>query len=249
MLDLHQLALLLLALKLGFSAQLVVANDVPSVQVLSEMRKMLEDWSKLPPGKEGHCQVTRGDWCGPYIEQVPVPSRPAPRGDVSCPNDCGGVGNCDYDTGACYCPAGYGGGDCSEERKRPCWRMGPDKRDLDWIKYPEWSHSRCAGICDEDIAMCYCPPETKYGHVLPPEGSPLGSSPMKIGRPLYWCQPSSDKNNNSIKWGTVPYPDLFGEHGWCNADVSSFRCPCRLDGLVGDLCNIRTEMFCANQCT
>ena len=48
-----------------------------------------------------------------------------------------------------------------------------------------------AGVCDTDIAMCYCPPETRYGHVAAPKGSPLGTPPVKVGRPLYWCQPSS----------------------------------------------------------
>ena len=107
-------------------------------------------------------------WCGPCIEQVccvcqgrsghicltgslpysqvPVPTLPLPRGNKDCPKDCSGVGNCDYDTGTCYCPAGYGGPDCATERQRPCVRMGADKRDESWTKYPEWSHSRCAGI-------------------------------------------------------------------------------------------------------
>ena len=39
--------------------------------------------------------------------------------------------------------------------------------------------------------MCYCPPETKYGHVLAPAGSPLGTPPVKKGRPLYMCHPST----------------------------------------------------------
>ncbi len=47
------------------------------------------------------------------------------------------------------------------------------------------------GICDDDIAMCYCPPETKFGHQPAPPGSPLGTPPAKRGRPMYWCQPSS----------------------------------------------------------
>ena len=58
-----------------------------------------------------------------------------------------------------------------------------------------------------------------------------------------------DKNNNTIKWGAVSYENLFGEHGWCNADVSNFRCPCRIDGVVGEWCNIKVESICSNQCT
>ena len=112
--------------------------------------------------------------------------------------------------GTCYCPAGWGGPDCSAPRKRPCWRMdNATKRDMGW-HLPGWIHSRCAGgpggsglgagdsgfrgelecvvgtaaahgwqggsaccgastvpilplspplaagICDEDLAMCYC---------------------------------------------------------------------------------------------
>ena len=79
------------------------------------------------------------------VPQAPVPTKPTPRGDKDCPKDCSGVGNCHYDTGTCYCPAGYGGDDCSLPRKRPCWRMGTDKRDEGWHKFTEWSHSRCAG--------------------------------------------------------------------------------------------------------
>ena len=32
--------------------------------------------------------------------------KPAPRGSKQCPNDCNKVGNCNYDTGLCECPAG-----------------------------------------------------------------------------------------------------------------------------------------------
>ena len=53
----------------------------------------------------------------------------------------------------------------------------------------------------------------------------------------------------TIKWGQIPYQDMFGPEGWCNSDMSRFRCPCRIDGFVGEWCNIRVEMNCANQCT
>ena len=189
------------------------------------------------------CQMTKGDWCKSFRNQELLPVKPPKRGDLDCPNKCSGVGNCDYDTGTCWCPAGYGGEDCSAPRKRPCWRMGEDKRDLGWTKYHEWSHSRCAGVCDDDIAMCYCPPETRHGHIAAPAGSPLGTPPIKVGRPLYWCHPSTDEKGNEIKWGAVKYPDLFGPNGWCNADISGFRCPCRIDGVVGEWCNIKVRPF------
>ena len=50
--------------------------------------------------------MTRGDWCGQYERQEPIPTKPPPRGDKQCPKDCNGVGNCNYDTGLCDCPAG-----------------------------------------------------------------------------------------------------------------------------------------------
>ena len=34
------------------------------------------------------------------------PYKTALRGAKQCPNNCNGVGNCNYDTGLCDCPAG-----------------------------------------------------------------------------------------------------------------------------------------------
>ncbi|PNW69692.1 hypothetical protein CHLRE_24g755397v5 [Chlamydomonas reinhardtii] len=107
----------------------------------------------LPATAAEHCQVTIGNWCGPFFQQSPTPRPAPPRGNKDCPatqhGPCNGVGQCQYDFGLCYCPAGWGGPDCSQPRKRPCWRMGADKRDEGWHKYPEWSHSRCAGAAGE----------------------------------------------------------------------------------------------------
>lgn len=57
-----------------------------------------------------------------------------PRGSKDCPANvtgvpghpagarlpCSGVGTCDYDSGTCHCPAGWGGRDCSTREPRPC---------------------------------------------------------------------------------------------------------------------------------
>eukprot|EP00798_Chlamydomonas_sp_ICE-L_P004875 gene4876-34638_t len=155
---------------------------------------------------------------------IPLDFKEVPRGDTPCLNNCSGVGVCQFDIGLCYCPAGFGGDDCSQPRKRPCWRMGEDKRDLDWHKYTEWTHSRCAGICDDDVAMCAGICDDDVWH---------GTPPIKQGRPLYWCQPSNDKDGVPVKWGAVSFEDLFGESGWCNSAQSKFQCPCRRDGMLG----------------
>jgi hypothetical protein len=52
------------------------------------------------------CRGTAGTWCGKYDRQEPSDLKPPPRGDRPCKNDCNGVGNCNYDTGLCDCPAG-----------------------------------------------------------------------------------------------------------------------------------------------
>ncbi|KAG2488200.1 hypothetical protein HYH03_013194 [Edaphochlamys debaryana] len=202
-----------------------------------------------PATSKDHCSVTIGTWCGPFYEQTPTKRPSPPRGSQECPNNCNGVGQCQYDTGLCYCPVGFGGPDCTAPRKRPCWRMGADKRDEGWHVHEEWSHSRCAGICDDTNSMCYCPPETKFGRIEAPPGSPPGSPPNKTGRPMYWCQPATDKEGKKVKWGAVPYENLYGPNGWCNAEVPVFMCPCRHDGLIGSLCNIPVEMYCINQCS
>jgi hypothetical protein len=67
-------------------------------------------------------------------------------------------------------PTGAQGSDCSQPHKRPCTNrvggystpdkkpfshIGPDMRDLN-ITAPGWTASRCVGICDDDLAACYC---------------------------------------------------------------------------------------------
>lgn len=50
-----------------------------------------------------HCQLAKGNWCGPYWTQKPLPAKAPPRGDKECPGNCNGVGWCDYDTGVHVC--------------------------------------------------------------------------------------------------------------------------------------------------
>eukprot|EP00955_Chlamydomonas_euryale_P104184 365545-Chlamydomonas_euryale.AAC.3 len=52
------------------------------------------------------CATTRGSWCRRYLTQAPLRTKRAPRGSKACPGNCSGVGNCNYDTGRCDCPAG-----------------------------------------------------------------------------------------------------------------------------------------------
>lgn len=56
------------------------------------------------------CRTTHGNWCMDYWLQMPLAEgKAAPRGDKPCPNNCSGVGNCNYDLGVCDCPAGMWG--------------------------------------------------------------------------------------------------------------------------------------------
>ncbi len=49
-----------------------------------------------------------------------------------------------------------------------------------------------AGVCDDNIGACYCGYGSTYGRVLPPPGSPPGTPPVKLGRPLHdGCKPTT----------------------------------------------------------
>ena len=41
--------------------------------------------------------------------------------------------------------------------------------------------SACAGECDDDIGMCYCPSNTTYGRIPAPPGSVPGVGGMGVG--------------------------------------------------------------------
>jgi hypothetical protein len=101
--------------------------------------------------------------------------------------------------------------------------MGPNRLDRSFPNFTDRAtgFTRCAGLCDDNTAACFCPPTTKYGRVEAPEGSPPGTPPLKRGRPLISCYPLSDSSGNPIPhwgWGSVPYEDILGPQGWCNAD-------------------------------
>ncbi|GBF90972.1 exostosin-like glycosyltransferase [Raphidocelis subcapitata] len=217
------------------------------------------------------CVGAVGPWCGPYYEQRPVPFKPPrPRG-AACPGGCSGIGVCHGDTGRCDCPAGWGGPACADPDKRPCTKsyreprgsrvpnshIGPDKRDLNWSE-PGSTYSRCAGICDDDVAACYCDPQLgnpKYGRVPAPPGSPPGAPPLQEGRPLFdpCNRLADDGRGNNLSWNgfsAVPFSRVYGPDGWCVADEPKVpACGCGLDGYGGPGCSKRSEMLCLNQCS
>jgi hypothetical protein len=48
----------------------------------------------------------------------------------------------------------------------------------------------CAGICDEDTGMCWC--DGKFKHIPAPAGSPYGTPPIQMGRPMHdTCKPKN----------------------------------------------------------
>ncbi|KAG2437024.1 hypothetical protein HYH02_011455 [Chlamydomonas schloesseri] len=138
------------------------------------------------------------------------------------------------------------------EIDEPVGHVGPDGRDRNW-SVPGWTASRCAGYCDEDLAMCYCPPGTKYGRQPAPPGSPPGTPPVKVGRPMGdSCKPNRDpalKDGPRTEWGGVDPDSLFGPEGWCNAERPRHHCGCILDGTYGHFCEVQSEVFCFNQCS
>ncbi|KAL6745753.1 exostosin-like glycosyltransferase [Haematococcus lacustris] len=209
------------------------------------------------------CRLTRSTWCGQYHKQPPLAWAPAPRGSKLCPNNCSFTGNCNHDTGQCDCPAGWEGLDCSTRRSRPCTNrhrssgnepashIDTDGRDLDWT-VKGWKASRCPGICDDTYAACYC--DGKYGFIPPPPPSaqhPYGSPPVKYGRMLGdHCHPSRTYDGRRVFWGRMPYKEVYGASGWCNATIApEDSCGCYQDGYYGNECEKRYEQTCMNQCS
>lgn len=58
------------------------------------------------------------------------------------------------------------------------------------LHFPCWPPVT-SGLCDVDIAGCWCPPGTRYEHKPAPKGSRYGTPPLKVGRPMMECTPST----------------------------------------------------------
>ncbi|KAG2494841.1 hypothetical protein HYH03_007081 [Edaphochlamys debaryana] len=191
------------------------------------------------------------------LDAPPVAWKPAPRGSTECDPPCSRAGRCNHDTGLCECTAGWTGRDCTTPQKRPCTNrlrspedpstvpasfIGPDKRDLNWTSEigmfvpPD---SRCAGICDDDLAICYC--DGPMGRIPAPEGSPPGTPPIRRGRPLTW--------DGKKAFGAMPYDNVYGPQGYCNVTKPARTALCTLDDLGGLTCDDPVQAFCPGACS
>lgn len=86
--------------------------------------------------------------------------------------------------------AGWAGHSCTQRTRRPCsryyrkWGFEPlvqGEFNYTAALNPEGTQGHigggmCAGFCDEDIGMCYCPSDTPYGRIPAPEQSLPGTS-------------------------------------------------------------------------
>ncbi|KAL4419203.1 hypothetical protein ABPG77_000597 [Micractinium sp. CCAP 211/92] len=199
------------------------------------------------------CGATRGDWCGRYDAQPPIPALPPPRGDRLCLWGCNFVGVCDGTRGWCRCPAGWTGDDCSTRMRRPCSQHhrsnGFEPFDKPFDMQQGGTTMACADLCDEDVGMCYCNSTFPHGRVPADPQLPPGTPPQRVGRPIaHFCRRGKDDAGNKIEFGSVEPELLYGEKGWCQADQPQWTCPCLIDGLGGPYCETPTEAFCPNQC-
>jgi hypothetical protein len=173
------------------------------------------------------CALARGAWCADFHAAEPEPATAPPRGARPCPGACSGVGVCDAAAGACRCPAGWGGDACADRDARPCSQFyrrdgasSPYDQPIDWASTEYSLTLRCGGACDDDIAMCFCPADTKYGRVPAEEGAPPGAPPRRRGRPLGpHCQPSRPPGGGPVSaFGDVRRKALFGAEGCAAVD-------------------------------
>ncbi|RMZ55166.1 hypothetical protein APUTEX25_005444 [Auxenochlorella protothecoides] len=235
--------------------------------VAHKASNLVQTYSSSPSEAVALCGGLMGSGCQAFAQQQPMPAVSPLKGTMSCLRDCNHAGKCVAFKGFCQCPAGWTGEGCLTRERRPCthetrqWgftRLDP-KVNLTEFRVEEGTEyhpiaggrsSLCAGTCDDDISLCYCPSDTKYGRIPPGEHSLPGAPPIRKGRPMgQWCQPKQDKEGFPIRWGTVDYDFLFNDKtGWCNAEHPAGRCDCYQDGISGATCETIYEHTCVNQC-
>ncbi|KAI3432296.1 hypothetical protein D9Q98_003856 [Chlorella vulgaris] len=205
------------------------------------------------------CGATRGNWCGRYDNQTPLPARAPPLGNQSClwgddlALQCNFVGVCDGIKGWCRCPAGWTGDDCSRRMRRPCSQnhrsFGFEPYDRPTDPSLGGTTLACADLCDEDIAHCYCNSTYPHGRIPADPEKPPGAPPIRKGRPIsHQCRRGFGFDGKKSDFGTNSLDALYGEKGWCVADEPEHTCPCLLDGQHGPTCQGVHESFCPNQC-
>lgn len=92
---------------------------------------------------------------------------------------------------------------CSQER-RPSGSFEPYDQPNDYSR--GGMTLRCAGVCDEDIAMCFCPTNTTFGRYPAAQYSIPGTNPFRAGRPMgHDCQPNKAREPGllNLSWETI----------------------------------------------
>ncbi|KXZ48695.1 hypothetical protein GPECTOR_26g598 [Gonium pectorale] len=107
---------------------------------------------------------------------------------------------------------------------------------------------QAAGICDDDVAICYC--DGPMGRIPAPEGSPPGTPPTRVGRPLvtFHHAPSTTWDGRPA-FGEVSYDKVYGPKGYCNVTDPPWVPGCGMDGWGGRTCDTPVEAFCPGGCS
>ncbi|KAL4426069.1 hypothetical protein ABPG77_007865 [Micractinium sp. CCAP 211/92] len=152
------------------------------------MKHQQQQRKPVTPEIERRCAGTLGTWCVEYHTQAEVPARAPPRGNKTCSLNCNQVGVCNALSGLCTCPAGWTGFNCLHPMKRYCthkyrdWGFEPPKLAPNFTESNgphapnrfQNTVSRCAGDCDDDVAVCWCPANTTFGRIPAPADAPPG---------------------------------------------------------------------------
>ncbi|CAK0774152.1 hypothetical protein CVIRNUC_004140 [Coccomyxa viridis] len=205
------------------------------------------------------CKHAIGDWCLRALSSnLSTTSTPPTLGTRSCTAGCNGAGNCNADTGACDCPAGWKGEGCLQRDPRPCtnkYRSSggqPSGQPVSWSEAVLGPRATgvCTGVCDDDIAACFCN-GSHANPELPRTGKPARYPPALLGRYMgIQCQPTRADDGRPLPWGQHEPESLFGkDSGWCEAERPALRCECKLDGMAGNACELPVEQTCINQCS